>query len=197
MIHAGPLALPVGLALLLSAVACERLTELWLSWRHTRWAKSLGGLEFGQRHFPFMVAAHVGLFMGVLAEAALGHRNFIPAVGGPALGVQVLVHAGRWWCVRSLGAHWNTRVIVVPGLPLIRRGPYRWLRHPNYLVVAIEGVALPLVFSAWVTALLFTAANTAVLTVRLRTENAALRLAAQPTARRVTSNETHRCYHSE
>jgi methyltransferase len=69
-------------------------------------------------------------------------------------------------------------VIVIPGMPLIRRGPYRWLRHPNYLLVAVEGITLPLVFTAWMTAVLFTAANAAVLTVRLRTENAALRLAA-------------------
>ncbi|MGP3637169.1 isoprenylcysteine carboxylmethyltransferase family protein [Streptomyces sp. 24-1644] len=99
-------------------------------------------------------------------------------MSGPALRLQVLVHIGRWWCVRSLGPYWNTRVIVIPGMPLSRRGPYRWLRHPHYLLVAVEGIALPLVFNAWMTAVLFTAANTAVLTVRLRTENAALRLAA-------------------
>ncbi|MGP3637787.1 isoprenylcysteine carboxyl methyltransferase family protein [Streptomyces sp. 24-1644] len=177
MTFADPSALPLGLSLLLSAVVSERLTELWLSRRHARWARSLGGLEFGQRHFPFMVAAHVGLFLGIVTETALLHRHFVPALGGPALCLQALVHAGRWWCVRSLGPHWNTRVIVIPGRPLIRKGPYRWLRHPNYLVVAIEGVTLPLVFNAWITALLFTAANATVLTVRLRTENAALRLA--------------------
>ncbi|MFD9391125.1 isoprenylcysteine carboxyl methyltransferase family protein [Streptomyces sp. NPDC060000] len=178
MNHPSLFGLPVGLLVLLSAVAVERLTELWLSWKHARWAKSLGGLEFGRGHFPFMVAAHVGLFAGVLTEVASGPRHFVPLVGGPALCVQVLVHAGRWWCVRSLGRHWNTRVIVVPGLPLVRRGPYRWFRHPNYLLVAVEGVTLPLVFTAWMTALLFTTANMAILTVRLRIENVALRLAA-------------------
>ncbi|GAA3917828.1 isoprenylcysteine carboxyl methyltransferase family protein [Streptomyces lacrimifluminis] len=170
--------LPAALLVLLFTVAVERLTELWLSWKHARWAKSAGGLEFGRGQFPFMVAAHIGLFAGILTEAGAGHRHFLPYVGGPALCVQVLVHAGRWWCVRSLGPHWNTRVIVIPGMPLIRRGPYRWLRHPNYLLVAVEGITLPLVFNAWMTAVLFTAANAAVLIVRLRTENAALRLAA-------------------
>jgi methyltransferase len=84
----------------------------------------------------------------------------------------------RWWCIAALGPRWNTRVIVVPGLPLVDRGPYRWLRHPNYLAVVAEGAALPLVHTAWATALAFTAANAAVLAVRVRVENAALGFAA-------------------
>jgi methyltransferase len=80
----------------------------------------------------------------------------------------------RWWCIGTLGRHWNTRVIVVPDLPLVRSGPYRFLRHPNYVAVVAEGVALPLVHAAWVTALVFTLANAVLLAVRLRVENAAL-----------------------
>ncbi|EKX68186.1 isoprenylcysteine carboxyl methyltransferase (ICMT) family protein [Streptomyces ipomoeae 91-03] len=164
---------------LASAVACERLLELRLSWKNARWAKARGDVEYGQRHFPCMVAARIGLFIGILTEVALAHRHFIPVLGRIALGVQAVVHAGRWWCARSLGPRWNTHVIVVPGMPLVDRGPYRWLRHPNHMVVVAEGIALPLVHSAWLTALLFTAADAAVLTVRLRVENKALGLATQ------------------
>jgi methyltransferase len=80
----------------------------------------------------------------------------------------------RWWCIGTLGRRWNTRVIVVPGLPLVRSGPYRFFSHPNYVAVVVEGVALPLVHACWVTAAVFTVANAALLTVRLRVENAAL-----------------------
>ncbi|MEV4085362.1 isoprenylcysteine carboxylmethyltransferase family protein, partial [Nonomuraea fuscirosea] len=86
----------------------------------------------------------------------------------------VLAQGLRWWCIGTLGRQWNTRVVVVPGLPLVDRGPYRWLRHPNYVAVVAEGIALPLVHSAWLTALAFTAANAALLSVRVRVENAAL-----------------------
>ncbi|CAL9670789.1 hypothetical protein SUDANB176_07468 [Streptomyces sp. enrichment culture] len=172
----GVAALPAWLVVLVAAVAAERLAELVVSVRHSRWARARGGVEHGRSHYPVMVALHTALLAGVLVEVAVAGRAFVPAVGWSALCAVVLLQGLRWWCVRSLGPRWNTRVIVVPGLPLVRRGPYRWLRHPNYLVVAAEGVALPLVHSAWLTALVFTAANAALLTVRLRVENAALGL---------------------
>jgi methyltransferase len=90
------------------------------------------------------------------------------------LALVVLSQALRWWCVRTLGHRWNTLVIVVPQAPLIRRGPYRWLHHPNYVAVVVEGIALPLVHTAWLTAACFTLANALLLTVRIRVENAAL-----------------------
>ncbi|MER7395314.1 isoprenylcysteine carboxyl methyltransferase family protein [Streptomyces sp. NPDC000151] len=165
---------PVWFTVLLLAIALERLAELLVSVRHTRWARERGGVEYGSGHYPAMVAVHTGLLIGMWAEVAFAHRPFVPAVGWPALGVVVATQVVRWWCVRSLGPRWNTRVIVVPGLPLVARGPYRRLRHPNYLVVTLEGIALPLVHTAWLTALLFTVANAVVLAVRLRVENAAL-----------------------
>jgi methyltransferase len=85
-----------------------------------------------------------------------------------------LSQALRWWCVRTLGRRWNTRVIVLRDTPLVQGGPYRWLRHPNYVAVVIEGVALPLVHTAWLTAAVFTLANAALLRVRIRLENSAL-----------------------
>jgi methyltransferase len=97
--------------------------------------------------------------------------------------VVVLAAQGlRWWCIRTLGPQWSTRVVVLPGAPLVERGPYRWMRHPNYLAVVAEGVALPLVHSAWVTAVVFTVANAVLLRTRIRCEETALRELAGPAA---------------
>ena len=162
-------------------VGLERLAELAVSKRHAAWAFSCGGVERGQSHYPFMVFLHTGLLVGAVAEVWLADRPFLPALGWSMFAVVVLSQALRWWCIATLGNQWNTRVIVVPGLPLVRRGPYRLLPHPNYVAVVAEGLALPLVHTAWVTALVFTVANAALLTERIRVENQALRdLAAAP-----------------
>jgi methyltransferase len=121
-----------------------------------------------------MVALHTGLLAGCIAEVVLADRPFIPWLGWPMLVLALGSQALRWWCIATLGPRWNTRVIVVPGLAPVRRGPYRLFRHPNYVAVVVEGFALPLVHTAWVTALVFTALNVPLLRVRLRVENAAL-----------------------
>ncbi|MFI9152528.1 isoprenylcysteine carboxyl methyltransferase family protein [Streptomyces sp. NPDC053367] len=167
--------LPAGLLVLVAALVGERLFELAVARRNARWAAARGGVEYGQGHYPVMVVLHVGLVVGMLAEVALLPRPFIPALGWTALAAVVLANVLRAWCMHALGPQWNTRVIVVPGLPLVSDGPYRWMRHPNYLIVIVEGVALPLVHSAWVTALVFTVANAALLTVRMRLEDRVLR----------------------
>jgi methyltransferase len=160
--------------LLILAVGAERLVELAVSKRHARWALARGGVEFGRSHYPFMVAVHTGLLAGCVLEVALADRPFVPLLGWPMLTVVLLSQALRWWCVATLGPRWNTLVIVVPGLPLVDKGPYRWLRHPNYVAVVAEGIALPLVHSAWITALAFTVLNAFVLLKRIQVENAAL-----------------------
>lgn len=160
--------------LLILAVAGERLVELVVSKRHARWALANGGREYGRGHYPYMVALHTALLAGCLAEVWLLDRPFLPWLGWPMLALVLASQALRWWCVATLGPRWNTLVIVVPGLPLVDRGPYRWLRHPNYLAVVVEGIALPLVHTAWLTALIFTLLNFAVLAVRIRVEDAAL-----------------------
>lgn len=170
----GSATLSAGPLILVAAMSCVRLLELRVARRNTRWATERGGVEYGRRLHPIMIVLHVGLLTGILAEAALAHRTFVPALGGPALAVVILAQAGRWWCMRSLGPRWNTRIIVVPGMPLVRHGAYRRLRHPNYIVVVAEGIALPLVCSAWATVLLFTLANTVLLAVWVRVENTAL-----------------------
>ncbi|WP_155371657.1 isoprenylcysteine carboxyl methyltransferase family protein [Catellatospora vulcania] len=160
--------------LLIVAVAAERLVELVVSKRHAAWALANGGREYGRSHYPYMVALHTALLAGCLAEVWLLDRPFVPVLGWTMLALVAASQALRWWCVTTLGRRWNTLVIVVPGLPLVDRGPYRWLKHPNYLAVVVEGFALPLVHSAWLTALTFTLLNFALLAVRIRVEDAAL-----------------------
>jgi methyltransferase len=144
---------------------CERIVELVVSKRNADWAFARGGVESGRRHYPAMVALHTGLLVGSVAEVWLLGRPFIDLIGWPAFGVALLCQVGRLWILRSLGHQWNTRIIVVPGMPLSRRGPYRWarLRHPNYLLVAVEGLAIPLVHSAWITAAAFAVLNAVLL----------------------------------
>lgn len=161
-------------AVLLGLVALERLTELVVSKRHAAWALARGGVESGRGHYPPMVALHTALLVSCLAEAYFFDRPFLPWLGWPMLAVVLAAQGLRWWCIATLGPQWNTRVIVVPGLPLVRSGPYRWFRHPNYVAVVAEGVALPLVHTSWVTALVFTGLNAWLLSVRIGTEDAAL-----------------------
>lgn len=159
---------------LLALVAVERLAEIVVSRRNTAWSLARGGEEHGAGHYPVMVALHSMLLVGAATEVMVAPRPFVPALGWPMLGLVVAAQVLRWWCIRTLGRRWSTRVVVVPGLPLVDTGPYRVLRHPNYLAVVVEGIALPLVHSAWVTAALFTALNLALLRVRVQVEETAL-----------------------
>lgn len=159
---------------LLTAVALERIAELVVSRRNLTWSLARRGREFGAGHYPPMVALHTMLLIGCGAEVIVADRPFVPALGWAALGLVLAGQGLRWWCIATLGRQWNTRVVVTPGLPLVRSGPYRLLRHPNYLAVVVEGLALPLVHLAWVTAAVFTVLNAALLAVRIRTEDAAL-----------------------
>ncbi|MEV5789387.1 MULTISPECIES: isoprenylcysteine carboxylmethyltransferase family protein [unclassified Streptomyces] len=170
--------------LLVAVVAAERVAELVVARRNERWSVARGATIAGQGHYPAMVALHTGLLAGCLAEVWLAGRPFVPALAWPMLAVLAAAQGLRWWCIRSLGPRWNTRVIVVPGLPLVAKGPYRWrrLRHPNYVAVVAEGVALPLVHTAWVTAVVFTVLNAVLLRVRIRCENRALASATAPAA---------------
>jgi methyltransferase len=118
------------------------------------------------------------LLAACLVEAS--YRTFVPWLGWTMFAVVLLAQGLRWWCITVLGHQWNTRVIVVPGLQLVARGPYRFLRHPNYVAVVAEGIALPLVHTAWVTALVFTLLNIPLLAVRIRSEETALKTALVP-----------------
>ena len=160
----------MGLAQIVTLlVALQRLAELGYARRNARRLLAAGGVEHGAGHYPLFVALHgawlVALFVLVPAEA--------PADWG-LLGLYGLLQLGRLWVIASLGRRWTTRVIVVPGAPLVTRGPYRFLRHPNYLIVALEIPVLPLAFGAWQIALGFGLANLALLAHRIRVEERAL-----------------------
>lgn len=152
----------------------ERLVELAVSSRHARAMFARGAIEHGRDHYPAMVVLHVGLLVGCLVEPLALHRPFIPALALPMLLVCVLAQSLRWWAIRSLGMRWSTRVIVPLFSERVVRGPYRFVRHPNYVAVVAEGIALPLVHSAWSTAIAFTLANALLLAVRIRVEDRAL-----------------------
>jgi methyltransferase len=160
--------------LLVAVVALERGAELVVSKRNERWSRDRGGIESGAQHYPAMVALHTGLLVACVLEAGLGQRPFVPALGWPMLAAVLAAQALRWWCIATLGRQWNTRIFVVPGLGRVSGGPYRLLSHPNYVAVVVEGIALPLVRSAWITALAFTVLNAILLRVRITTENRAL-----------------------
>jgi len=159
------------------ATGGERIYELVVSKRNAAAAFARGGVEYGQRHFPWMVALHTGLLLSCIAEVVLLQRPFIPWLGWPMLVIAIACQAARYWIIASLGAQWNTRVIVVPGAGRVaNRGLYRWFSHPNYVIVAVEGIALPLVHTAWITAIAFTVLNAVLLLgFRIPTENRALR----------------------
>lgn len=162
--------------LLIVVVAVERVVELVISQRNIRWAKARGGHEVGGAHYPAMVALHVWLLVGSVLEVVVLGRAFLPWLGWPALIAVAVAQCLRWWCIATLGNQWNTRVVVVPGAGRVTSGPYRWLRHPNYVAVVLEGVCLPLVHTAWITATTFSIANAWVLRRRVTVENRALRL---------------------
>src|SRR4051812_31129764 len=160
----------------------ERIVELFVSRRNAAWAFARGGVESGRGHFPAMVMLHTGLLVGSLAEVWLLGRPFIALLGWPMFAIAMLCQVGRIWIIRSLGHQWNTRVIVVPGAQLSRRGPYRWprLRHPNYVLVVVEGAAIPLVHTAFITAAVFAVLNAVLLIgFRIPAEDRALQAAVR------------------
>ncbi|MDT5129159.1 MAG: methyltransferase [Mycobacterium sp.] len=164
----------IAYVILIGLVAAERVAELVVSQRNLATSRARGGSEFGAGHYPAMVVLHTALLAACLIEVLALHRPFIPALGWPMLAVVLAAQGLRWWCIATLGWQWNTRVVVVPGAPRVTGGPYRYLPHPNYVAVALEGVALPLVHTAWITALAFTVLNAALMAARIKVENAAL-----------------------
>jgi methyltransferase len=158
----------------LALVAAERLFELRLSRRNAAAAFARGGIELGRAHFGAMRALHAGLLAACALEVVVLERGFDPRDGLPMLALALAAQALRYWAIATLGPRWNVRVIVVPGDAVVTSGPYRWLRHPNYAAVVLEGFAIPLVHGAWLTALAFGALNAALLRVRIRSEERAL-----------------------
>jgi len=153
---------------ILALVTLQRLGELWLSRRNTGRLVAQGAREHSPGHYPLIVGVHTAWLLALWLLAP-----FRPIIG-IWLAIFIAIEIARIWVLASLGPRWTTRIIVIPDASLVQRGPYRFVNHPNYVVVAAEILVLPLVFGLWQLALLFTLLNAAVLTIRIRAENAAL-----------------------
>ena len=160
--------------LLIALFYGERVLELVISRRNVRRAVALGGREVGRGHFGVMALFHALFPAAAAAEVLLLHRPFPGTWGFVALTVALLAQGLRWWAVSALGSAWNVRIVVTPDSEPITRGPYRVLRHPNYLAVVLEVLALPLIHGAWLTAAVASAVNVLLLRVRIPAEEAAL-----------------------
>jgi methyltransferase len=158
----------IAAIVILALVTLQRLAELLVARRNTRALLADGAHEVGAGHYPLIVAVH-GLWLAALWWLAPGR-----AIVWPLIGLFLLLQAGRLWVLATLGRRWTTRIIVLPGAPLVKRGPFRFVRHPNYLVVAGEIAVLPLAFGLWELALIFSVLNAVVLAIRIRAENEAL-----------------------
>lgn len=154
---------------LLGFVVLQRLAELAYARRNERRLRADGAVEHGSGHYPLIVLLHAAWLAAI--------AWFVPADTPPNfywLGLFALLQLARLWVLVSMGRYWTTRVITLPDAPLVRRGPYRWVRHPNYLIVAAEIAVLPAIFGAWTIAILFSIANAILLAWRIRIEDAAL-----------------------
>lgn len=165
----------VAYTLLVAAVGVQRLLELVVSRRNTRRALARGAVEAGREHYRWMVALHATFLAACVAETWLLRRPWIPALGWAMVAVLAAASAVRYWVIVTLAGRWTTRVVYVPGDHPVTNGPFRWMRHPNYLVVSVEMAALPLVHTAWITALVYGLMNAGLLRRRIAVEEALLR----------------------
>lgn len=161
----------------------ERLFELRLSRRNSAWARARGAVEYGRRHLPWMKLLHTGFFLSCIAEVWLLSRPFYPWLGAVCLALALASQALRYWTIATLGPRWNIAVLVLPGMPAEARGPFRFVKHPNYLAVIVEVFAVPAMHSAFLTAVVFSVLNAVLLTVRIRCEEAALHAHCEYSAR--------------
>jgi methyltransferase len=159
-------------ALFLALLALERVGELVLSRRNARRAFARGAVEVGQGHYRVMAAFHTLFLVACAVEA--WRRPFPGALGWTALALALAAQALRYWAITTLGERWNVRVIVLPDAPPVVAGPYRYIRHPNYVAVALELAAVPLIHGAWLTAVAFSLGNALLMVVRIRAEERAL-----------------------
>ena len=163
----------VGLAVVGVCIAMQRFAELHVAAVNRQWALAAGAKEHGEKHYICFILMHGGWFAGWLVEGFL--RNQFNPIWEVWLGIYLLAQMLRYWCIHSLGRQWNTRILVIPNMPLVRRGPYRFVRHPNYIAVVLELFCVPLIFNAWFTAIAVSIINLLLLLyIRIPAEEAAL-----------------------
>lgn len=154
-------------------LAAQRIAEMIVAWRNEQKVKKQGAVEYGEGHYPFLVLMHVLFFVSLTAEVAAFQKTLSPRWAA-IICIILFVQGIRYWALLSLGRYWNTKILVVPDAELVRKGPYRWMKHPNYAVVILEFIFLPLLYGAYWTLFLFSILNACMLAVRIRAEEKAL-----------------------
>lgn len=160
--------------LFISIIVLQRIIEVIIANRNTKWVEKQGGYEVGKEHYKYIVGLHVLFFLSLIIEVNASPPTFYAWTIIPLV-IFILAQFGRAWALSSLGRFWNTRVMILPGSKVVVKGPYRYFRHPNYIIVAIEILTLPIIFQAYWTAVTFTILNACVLSVRIKAEEAALK----------------------
>ena len=160
--------------LFITFIVVQRLVELFVAKRNEIWIKQQGAVEFGEKHYKFMVLIHMMFFISLLTETLLLKRGISP-LWPVFLSLFALAQVVRIWVITSLGRFWNTKILVFANAKIVRKGPYRFLKHPNYMVVALELFAVPMLFSSYFTAILFTVLNIMILMIRIPIEEKALK----------------------
>lgn len=160
--------------LIVTLVILQRLTEVVIAKRNEKWMIAQGAFEVGNSHYPYMVTMHISFFLFLIVEVVTNNNGISPLF--PLFFILfAAVQALRIWCIRSLGTFWNTKILILPHAQVVRKGPYEIMRHPNYAVVCLEILLLPLMFQAYFTAFCFTLLNITMLSVRIPIEEKALR----------------------
>ena len=161
--------------LFFTMIVLQRISELIIAKQNEKWMKERGAQEFGQDHYTLIVIIHTMFFIVFFLEVMIWNNNIIP--GWPIrLSIFIITQCIRLWALTSLGRYWNTKIIVLPGAKMVNKGPYRFLKHPNYLVVTIEFIVIPLLFEAYFTAFFFSLLNGVILRIRIAAEEKALNL---------------------
>ncbi|MER0467629.1 isoprenylcysteine carboxyl methyltransferase family protein [Bacillus cabrialesii subsp. cabrialesii] len=159
--------------LLIAILIAQRAAEMAVARQNEQKVKQQGAIEFGESHYPYIIIMHILFFLSLIAEVLLMNKQPSSWWIGIAAAI-VSVQAVRYWALCSLGAYWNTKILVIPGAELVKKGPYKWMKHPNYTVVILEILLIPLLYQAYITMCLFSVVNAVLLTVRIRTEDKAL-----------------------
>jgi methyltransferase len=146
----------------------QRLSELYVSHKNEKWLSANGGIQYGQKHYPFMIALHAAFIGSIIAE--YWWRGGTP-VHWLFLVLYLLVLSFKYWALRSLGNYWNTKIYRIPGAEPVKKGPYKLFKHPNYMEVVCEIAIIPLIFHLYYTAIIFSVLNAIMLWVRIRAEN--------------------------
>ena len=162
--------------LVIAVVIMQRFVELFVAKRNEKWMLRQGAFEVGARHYPLMVMMHAAFFLSLLLEVSIVDPGLSP-FWTVLLALFLIAQIARVWCLTSLGKFWNTKILILPGANVVQKGPYKFMRHPNYVIVTTELLVLPLLFSAYFTAIVFSLLNVWMLSVRIPTEEKALKKA--------------------